>query len=67
MQGEPGFILPGSVSDGSVSDQGSLGYYWSSTVRNANFAYHLNLDSSYVDPDVNFIKSLGYSVRCVAI
>ena len=66
MQGDPGFILSGYVGDGSVSGQGSLGYFWSSTVANANRAYSLSLDSSGVYPVGSSNKRDGYSVRCMA-
>ena len=67
MQGDPGFVLPGIVYNGSMYGQGSNGNFWSSTVRNANNAYDLRLDSSDVSPAYHAGKDLGYSVRCVAI
>ena len=66
MQGEPNFTLSGFVTS-SVYSQGSRGDFWSSTVSNANFAYSLNLNSSDVDPANFSYRSLGFSVRCIAI
>ena len=66
MQGVPGFVLSGSVYNGSVYDQGSNGCYWSSTVGNANLAYSLYLDNSNVYPANSRSKFGGFSVRCVA-
>ncbi len=66
MMGVPNFTLSGSVDGGSVYRQGSNGYYWSSTVNNANRAYYLYLVSSDVYPVVYNFRSNGYSVRCVA-
>lgn len=66
MQGEPNFTLSGNVYNGSVANQGSIGYFWSSTVNNANFAYHLYLNSSDVYPAGLSDKYYGFSVRCVA-
>ena len=67
MRGEPNFVLSGYVSGGSVYNQDSYGYFWSSTVYGANDAYRLNLNnSSYVNPSSDGSKSAGFSVRCVA-
>ena len=66
MQGIPNLSLSGYVINGSVSNQGSGGYYWSSTVDNANIAYNLYLGSSNVNPANNNNKNNGNSVRCVA-
>ena len=66
MQGEPNFTFSGYVYDGSVYGQGDYGYFWSSTVYDANYAYDLYLKSSNVYPaDLNN-KYIGFSVRCVA-
>ena len=49
----------------SFYDGGSSGTYWSSTAKNASYAYVLILKSSnaYVD---DYYKGYGYSIRCVA-
>lgn len=47
-------------------DQGSGGYYWSSTVYSAYIAYSLYFNSSYVDPANYDYQSNGLAVRCVA-
>ena len=67
MQGEPNFTLPGNVGNGSVYNQGSYGYFWSSTVSDANYAYYLYLLSSGVRPANRNYKYRGFSVRCVAV
>lgn len=53
---------------GSVSSQGSYGYWWSSTPypSNARYAYYLYLDSSNVYPQSSNSKANGRSVRCLA-
>ena len=49
-------------------DQGSYGYYWSSTQHSAAGAYLLNFDSTSVYPANGYAnKSSGYAVRCVAV
>ena len=59
--------LSGSAYSSSTYDQGSYGYYWSSTVYNNNYAYYLFLGSSGVNPSRdNDTKYSGFSVRCVA-
>lgn len=49
--------------NGSLYNQGSYGYYWSSTVNNANYACILLFYSSYVNPANNISRPYGYSVR----
>ena len=66
IQGEPNFALSGHVSNGIVYDQGTNGFFWSSTVPDANSAYDLALTSPNVFPDSSSNKYLGFSVRCVA-
>ena len=66
MRGVPNFTLSGYVYDGSVYDQGSYGYFWPSTVYNANFAYLLALHSSFINVSGYNNKYNGFSVRCVA-
>ncbi|MDR1562284.1 MAG: fibrobacter succinogenes major paralogous domain-containing protein [Dysgonamonadaceae bacterium] len=45
-------------------NQGSTGYYWSSTFLGVN-AFYLNLDSDYVNPANICSRREGFSVRCV--
>ena len=66
MRGDPGFVLSGDVYEGLVSGQGSKGFYWSSSVANADYAYYLQLNSSNVYPSFGQIKYDGFAVRCVA-
>ncbi len=63
MQGEPGLVLSGSVYRGSVDSQGVGGFYWSSTVHNANTAHALALDSTM---DYFDYKYIGFAIRCIA-
>lgn len=67
MMDVPNFTLSGYVSYDHVHSQGSLGYFWSSTVDDASLAYLLYLDSSDVRPADRGSKSYGFSVRCMAI
>ena len=60
------FTLSGNVNSGSRRDQGSYGYYWSSTVVSGGYPYYLYLDTSNVYPANYINKSLGFSVRCIA-
>ncbi|MBP5674865.1 fibrobacter succinogenes major paralogous domain-containing protein [Candidatus Saccharibacteria bacterium] len=69
MQGEPGFVLSGSIDNGSMHDQGSSGKYWSATadedlVRNA---YYLLLEGSGDSYNYAANKYDGFAVRCMAI
>ena len=56
----------GLAYSSSVYNQGSLGYYWSSTVYSNDYAYLLYLNSSSVNPSNSNYKYYGFSVRCVA-
>ena len=66
MQGEPSFTLSGSVYNGSVYNQGSAGYFWSSSVMNANRAAYLRLNSSDYGLEYKLNEYYGFSVRCMA-
>ena len=50
----------------SVQAPGSYGYYWSSTLPNANAAYYLYFSSNAITPATNGLRYVGISVRCVA-
>jgi hypothetical protein len=50
--------------DGGLSNQGSIGYYWSSSPNNTN-AYNLNFNSGGVNPANNNNRANGFSVRCL--
>jgi uncharacterized protein (TIGR02145 family) len=53
-------------SVGSLSLQGSVGYWWSSTESSAASAYLLDVSTSDVLPQSNYLgKGYGFSVRCV--
>ena len=58
--------LSGNVNSSSRNNQGSYGYYWSSTVYSSDYAYGLYLDSSTVFPADYHVKYSGFSVRCIA-
>ena len=58
--------LSGSVSSSSRRNQGSSGYYWSSTVYSSDYTRELSLTASNVVPSNYFFKYYGFSVRCIA-
>ena len=67
MRGSPvNFTLTGLIRNSSTVNRGSSGYYWPSTVYDADVAYGLSLDSSSVSPATTRGKYCGSSVRCVA-
>ena len=52
---------------GDSEGVGSYGYYWSSVVLDANFAYVLYFATGGgVNPQYYYDRYSGYSVRCVA-
>jgi uncharacterized protein (TIGR02145 family) len=52
-----------SYSDGSLNDQGSYGYYWSSS-PDSPYANNMYFDSSYVKPQTSNDRAATLSVRC---
>ena len=62
----PNFLLAGYYGNGSFSNGGSYGNYWSSTSRSSsNVARNLYFDSSYVDSANSYSRRYGFSVRCL--
>ena len=55
-----------NYSNANISDQGSYGYYWSSSPESAdsNFARYLYLSSSYATANNTGNRAYGFSVRC---
>lgn len=53
------------VTNATVSNTGTLGFYWSSNVNAAN-ARSIYFDSSIVNPGANNIRGNGYSIRCIS-
>ena len=49
----------------SLYDRGSYGYYWSGSWNSADIAYYLYFSSSSVNPQNNYYRYRGYSVRAV--
>ena len=68
MMGVPAFfVLSGYRSNNRTNNQGSGGYFWSSTAANYLYAYGLYLNSSDVHPASHGGSRFnGYTVRCVA-
>ena len=63
--GGAAFALAGYFYSSTPKDQGSGGYYWSST-RNSNTGmYDLYLDTSSVTPSNYINRGNGYSIRCI--
>ena len=52
-------------SDGSVSNVGGYGYYWSASPGSSSNGYSLYFNSSSVNPSYDGNRALGCSVRCV--
>ena len=54
----------GDCSNGYVRDQGSYGYYWSSSPNGSGYAYGLGFTSGYQNV-FNIYRNFGFSVRAV--
>jgi hypothetical protein len=66
---QPGVTLPAAgsrLTDGSVSNPGTNGYYWSSIALNSNSGYSLNLSSSLVGPSYSSSYAFGMANRCIS-
>ena len=57
--------LSGYFYSGSARNQGTLGYFWSSTIYNTNGMYRLVVGASAVYPQDYYNRNYGFSVRCV--
>ncbi len=57
--------LSGNFGNGSAYNQGSDGYFWSSTRYDGNSMYRLNIGASSVVLQYGNLRINGYSVRCV--
>ena len=64
--GGAGFVAGGYITNGSLGDVGSWGYYWLRTASSNTYAYFLNFSNGSVRPANDFNRYLGFSIRCVA-
>ena len=61
------FVYSGDVNGWSVNNRSSNGHYWSSSADSSNYAYYLDLGSSYVHPGTGHnVKYYGWMARCVS-
>ena len=58
-------MIAGNAGSGSLYNQGTNSYWWSSTVYSTTGAYSLYLNASYIYPQGYNNKYHGFSVRCV--
>ena len=58
--------LSGNFVSGTADNQGTSGYFWSSTRYNGNSMYFLYVNSSTVYPQSHYNRYNGFSVRCIA-
>lgn len=56
----------GVVFGNGFSGQGTLGYYWSSTVQSSTSSYAVNHDNGWVNIASAMDARSGFAVRCVA-
>ena len=57
--------LSGYYNGSSANNQGSYGYWWSSTYRDSTNMYSLYVGPTYVDPYYSFGRGYGRSMRCL--
>ena len=62
------FPAAGYGNGTSLNDAGSFGYYWSSSLGTSSpgYAYYLGFNSSDVNPQDNYFRYYGFSVRPVS-
>ena len=58
--------LSGYYSSGSARNQGTRGYFWSSTWYVTNNVRNLYMSASNIDPSGTSSRNSGFSVRCIA-
>ena len=63
--GGAAFALAGIFANRTPENQGSHGYYWSSTRFNNADIYYLYLYTSYINPSDHANLNLGFSIRCI--
>ena len=59
------FPASGNYNGTSLSNRGSIGYYWSSTWSSEAYARNLNFNSTGVNPQGNDGRRFGITVRAV--
>jgi uncharacterized protein (TIGR02145 family) len=59
------FLMSGNYNDSAVSDRGTTGYYWSSTVDSYQNALNLSISSASVNTANSNKINLGLQIRCV--
>lgn len=52
-------------SNGSLTNVGSYGAYWSASPSGGSFGYNLSFYSSYVGPSSTNYRANGFAVRCI--
>ncbi len=57
--------LSGNFGNGKALSQGYYGGFWSSTRNSGSIMYYLYVDSTSVNPQSNYIRSYGFSMRCI--
>ena len=57
--------LSGNVFVGEIRDQGSRGFFWSSTWGNYGSMYDLFVNTTNINPSNYNARSAGHSVRCI--
>ena len=55
-----------NITRGSLSNDGTNGYYWSASPNNNNNGYNLNFNDGNVNPQNNNNRANGFSVRPVS-
>ena len=63
--GAAGFTYAGLYHGTTLSNVGTSGYYWSSSVYNSLSSYSLYFVTSNVYPQNDYYKNYGLAVRCV--
>ena len=57
--------LSGYFYNGSASNQGSYGYFWSSTWGSANYMFSIYANSTGASPSTSQNRYNGFTVRCL--
>lgn len=53
------------VASGVLGNQGTNGYYWSSSQASTTHAYYVYINTGYVYPQFSYYKFYGFSVRLI--
>lgn len=66
IEGQTYFVRAGYINNGALTNAGTQGYIWGSTVYSSSNAAVLSFQSNSVQPATTNNRGYGFTVRCIA-